>query len=51
MIENSALDALQEVFSGELVLPDDPRYDEARTVFNAMLDRRPARDRPLRDRC
>ncbi len=42
MIENSALDALHEVFSGELVLPDDPRYDEARTVYNAMIDKRPA---------
>ena len=31
MIENSALDALHEVFSGELMLPDDPGYDEART--------------------
>jgi hypothetical protein len=28
-------------FSGELVTPDAPGYDEARTVFNAMIDRRP----------
>ena len=42
MIENRALDALHEVLSGELVLPDDPRYDEARKVFNAMIDKRPA---------
>ena len=42
MIENRALDALHEVLSGELVLPDDPRYDEARTVYNAMIDKRPA---------
>ena len=42
MIESRAIDALREVLSGELMLPDDPRYDETRTVFNAMIDKRPA---------
>jgi FAD binding domain/Berberine and berberine like len=29
-------------FGGELIGPDDPTYDEARALFNAMIDKRPA---------
>jgi FAD/FMN-containing dehydrogenase len=37
----SALDELAG-FRGSLITPGDPRYDAARTVWNAMVDKRPA---------
>jgi FAD/FMN-containing dehydrogenase len=33
---------LAEVLSGELLLPADVRYDDARRVYNGLIDRRPA---------
>jgi FAD/FMN-containing dehydrogenase len=29
-------------FNGTLFTPDDPGYDDARTIFNSMIDKRPA---------
>ncbi|MCX4701926.1 FAD-binding oxidoreductase [Streptomyces sp. NBC_01352] len=38
----AALAALREDLTGEVFAPGDPGYDEARTVHNGMIDRRPA---------
>ncbi|MGW7100717.1 FAD-binding oxidoreductase [Streptomyces sp. NPDC054838] len=38
----TALAAFREDLAGEVFAPGDPGYDQARTVFNAMIDRRPA---------
>jgi FAD/FMN-containing dehydrogenase len=36
------LENLQQRLSGPLILPGDLAYDEARTIWNAMINRRPA---------
>jgi FAD/FMN-containing dehydrogenase len=41
-VQQEALAQLSEGFGGELLTPDAPGYDEARSIYNAMIDRRPA---------
>ena len=42
-LEEEAIQELAANFRGELIRPeDDGRYDAARAVYNAMIDRRPA---------
>jgi FAD/FMN-containing dehydrogenase len=41
-IDEMALQTLRAGFRGALIGPDDAGYDTARTVYNAMIDRRPA---------
>jgi FAD/FMN-containing dehydrogenase len=42
MLTEAQVTALRTDLRGQLILPGDPEYDEARRVFNAMIDRRPA---------
>jgi FAD/FMN-containing dehydrogenase len=41
VIHSAAIDELRRDFHGELITPDSPSFDEARAIFNAMIDRRP----------
>ena len=41
---------LADTFRGEMIEPADPGYDDARAVYNGMIDRRPGADRSLRGR-
>lgn len=41
-LDRATVEKLRADFRGALIGPDDPGYDEARKVWNAMIDRRPA---------
>jgi FAD/FMN-containing dehydrogenase len=40
-VDVAAVAAFEGRLRGELIRPDDPGYDEARKIWNAMIDRRP----------
>lgn len=40
-IDATSIDALASTFAGTLIQPDHPEYDQARTIWNGMIDKRP----------
>jgi len=40
-LDAAALDTFRQGLRGQLLLAGDPGYDEARTIWNAMIDKRP----------
>ena len=42
MIEKATLETLGALLNGKLILPEHPDYDEARKVWNRMIDKHPA---------
>ncbi|MGP9016877.1 FAD-binding oxidoreductase [Streptomyces sp. BR1] len=41
-MDGTTLEAMRTVLRGPVIGPKDPEYNEARTIYNAMIDRRPA---------
>jgi FAD/FMN-containing dehydrogenase len=41
-VDDGAIDRFGEGLHGELLRPEDPTYDEARSIWNGMIDRSPA---------
>ncbi len=41
-LDRATLDAFQQPLRGPVLLPGAPGYDEARSIWNAMIDRKPA---------
>src|SRR5258706_582606 len=41
-VSSAAIEKLRASLHGDIVMPDDPGYDEARKIWNGDIDRRPA---------
>ncbi len=48
-LSRSAAEPLSSQMRGEVITPEDGEYDEARAVYNAMIDKRPAAVARCRD--
>lgn len=48
-MDGTTLEAIRTALRGPVIAPQDPEYAEARKVYNAMIDRRPAAVVPCRD--
>jgi FAD/FMN-containing dehydrogenase len=42
MVDQSSIEKFKASLRGTLLQPTDPDYDQARKVWNGMIDRRPA---------
>jgi len=42
MLDEATVEKVKASLRGELIQPHDERYDDARTIWNAMIDKRPA---------
>ncbi len=42
MLTPREIEPLQDVLRGDLVQPEDSHFDEVRTIYNGMIDKRPA---------
>ncbi len=41
MVDQGKIDAFRGELRGEVIEPQDARYDEARALYNGMIDKRP----------
>jgi len=41
-LDRAVIDRLRAALRGDVVEPTSPGYDEARRIYNGMIDRRPA---------
>ena len=41
MLSDATIGEFKKSLRGELILRNDPRYEEARKLYNGMIDKRP----------